>query len=121
MFVSVVIVIGGVCVVSVIFIVYVKDEVLLGLGLEIIIEGVCNSNGKVFVLVIDIVVVYVVSDYDNLVGYFEILVLFGVVFVFFLDLIDGFYVVVVVYDENGNCDLDMIGLVLLEGYVMFGV
>lgn len=89
-------------------------------GLEVTVDGIRNSNGKVVVLIMDNRDAFKAYDYKAAVGYQEIPASTGSVQAFFPDLRSGPYAVIAFHDENGNRDLDMNGQVPSEGYTVSG-
>lgn len=89
-------------------------------SLEVTVNGVRNSEGKIVVLVLDNPQAYNTQDYDKAVGYQEIPASTGSVQAVFPELLEGPYAVVAFHDENGNRDLDIEGQIPSEGYTVSG-
>lgn len=89
-------------------------------GLEVVVEGVRNSQGQVIVMVMDDRDAFKSYDYEAAVGYVEVPASTGTVLASFPELTAGPYAVVAFHDENGNSDLDMNGQIPVEGYTVSG-
>jgi len=85
-------------------------------GLEVVAQGVRNSDGDIIFMVFDDAEALRLYDYEQAVGYAEIPASSGAVQAGFPDLNEGPYAVTLFHDENGDRDFNMAGDLPLEGY-----
>lgn len=119
-FISTAILIGGAYAASLVPTVEAQEKQNIAQGLEVTVEGVRNSVGKVVVLIMDNRDAFKAYDYKTAVGYKEVPASTGSVQAFFPNLNSGPYAVVAFHDENENSDLDVDGQVPSEGYTVSG-